>query len=403
MKIGIDCRTILNPGPGEAAGVGAYTLHLVEYLLRIDGEHEYVLFLEKTFPNDALRHLIGGRPKTRIVRLPSRTYQKILPGVYSELLVSGAMSRERLDVLHVPGGRIPISYRGASVLTVHDLAIFKHPEWFPKQALATRVLYPKTIAQASALIAVSHATRHDLETLFAIPHGQVTVIPEGVRTPFEEQPTDVLSQDDVTERHDLARFFNIHAPYILNIATIEPRKNIDGLIHAFDSLLNDGTVFQNIELVLAGKKGWHTDETMALIQRKNNEYKKRFGGEKIRYLGYVSGRTKWMLLRMARAFVFPSLYEGFGLPVLEAMAVGTPTITSKTSSLPEVGGNAALYIDPQNPKSIVDALRHLLLDRHLQTTLRERGIMRAQEFSWTETARATRDIYEITAALHVRD
>lgn len=392
MKIGIDCRTILNPGPGEAAGVGAYTLHLVEYLLRLNEENEYVLFLDSTFPADAVRHLIDTRSRTKAVQLPSRAYRKLLPGMYSEVLVSAAFTRERLDVLHVPGGRIPISYRGATVLTVHDLAIFHHPEWFPKQELATRVLYPKTIAHADALIAVSNATRHDLETLFAVPHGHITVIPEGVRTPSDSLP-------DVTERHDLARFFNITAPFILHIGTLEPRKNTIGLIHAFDALLREGSLFHDLELVIAGKKGWHTDEILDLIATKNTEYKKKFGAEKIKYLGYISEHTKWALLRLATAFVFPSFYEGFGLPVLEAMAADTPVITSKTSSLPEVAGDAALYIDPHAGASITAALRHLLLDPQLQKTLQERGRAQAAKFSWEKTAEATREVYEVTAAI----
>ncbi len=400
MRIAIDCRTILNPGPGEAAGVGMYTLHLVEYLLRLDATNEYVLFVDGAFPTDALRHLIGGRPKTKAVRLPSSTYRRFLPGVYSELLVSSAFHRERPDILHVPGGRIPISYRGTTVLTVHDLAIFRNPEWFPKQQLASRILYPKTIAQASALIAVSNATRHDLETYFAVPHGHVTVIPEGVRSPFGELPSDVLTPDEVRERHDLARFFQISAPYILSISTIEPRKNFNATIHAFDTLLREGTLFHDLELVIAGKKGWHSDSIFALIEEKNLLYKKKYGKEKIRYLGYISEHTKWTLLRHTRAFVFPSFYEGFGLPVLEAMAAGTPVITSKTSSLPEVAGDAALFVDPQSVASIATALRTILLDKTLAETLAERGRTQAAQFTWEKTAKATQELYEITEALH---
>lgn len=392
MKIGIDCRTIFNPGRGEAAGVGSYTLHLVEHVLRIDHDNDYTLFLDASFPKEAVRQLLSGRSRVTIVRLPSTKLRRFFPGIYSELLVSKAFSQARLDVLHVPGGRIPASYRGATVLTVHDLAIFRHPEWFPKQTLSTRVLYPKTIAQASQIIAVSNATRHDLESLFAVPHHAVSVIPEGVHAPE-------LSIDPIADRHDLARFFHIHGSYILFVGTIEPRKNISTIINAFDLLVTQGSLFKDLTLVLAGGIGWHTNEILYLLKEKNEQYKKKYGKELIRLLGYVSESAKWMLLRNARVFVFPSLYEGFGLPVLEAMAVGTPTITSKVSSLPEVAGDAAIMIDPNSSSALEGALRRILLDNHLAQELSKNGIEQAARFSWEKTARATRELYEITAAL----
>lgn len=399
MKIAIDCRTILNPGLGEGAGVGSYTLHLVEYLLRVDEANEYILFLDTHFPAEALRRLIGGRPAVRAIRFGASSYRKFLPGIYSELLVSGTVARERPDVFHVPGGRIPVSYRGATVLTVHDLAIFHNADWFPKQKLASRVLYPKTIAQASHLIAVSHATRHDLETLFAVPHDKITVISEGVSMPQTMLTHDVLSHEDVTDRHDLERFFKIKGPYLLYLGTLEPRKNIIGIINAFDALLQEGSLFQNYTLVLAGGKGWHTEETLRCMAEKNTAYKKKYGHDKILYLGYVSERTKWALLKNAHVFVFPSFYEGFGLPVLEAMSQGVPTITSKVSSLPEITGTAALLIDPASAEALTRAMRTILLDKNMAAKLGAQGKTQAAQFTWERTAIATRDVYEIIGLL----
>lgn len=398
MRIAIDCRTLLNPGFGENAGVGHYTYYLLLHLLRLDRENEYILFFDPAIGTSAIQSLVGGRPNTHVRFFPFHAYREYLKGAYSELLTTSAIARTRPDLLHIPGGRIPLTYRAKTVLTVHDLAIMEHPEWFPKQNFATRYLYPKSIANATHIIAVSNATKLDLEKLFSVPSSKISVVYEGVNTEHAKLFTNTTTdREHVIHPAELKHFYKINFPYLLFLGTIEPRKNIVGLLHAFKRLLHSGAMFHNIQLVIAGAKGWHHNNIFELISTINNEFHDKLEHTPINYIGYVQHRYKWLLLKHALAFVFPSFYEGFGLPILEAMSQGTPVVSSDIASIPEIVGDAGILIDPHDKHALFHALRSIILDQTLRTSLAKKAPLQANKFTWEQTAKETLKVYQQVA------
>ena len=374
MKIGIDCRTILNPGFGEGAGIGHYVYYLVKNLMVIDQENQYVLFFDDLISDDAIREVVGQRPGVTIKRFPFHRFKHYLPYVYSHLLVSQKFNQAKLDVCHFPATSVPARYRGKRVVTVHDLAIYDFPEWFPgQQDFAVNMLVPESIERADRVIVVSQNTKADLLRLFRVPASRVEVIYEGV---------EIANADEAAERADVKGVFQLRGPYVLYLGTLEPRKNLTVLLRAWREVKTNAT------LVLAGAKGWQADDIFNEL-----ELCRRQRPGSVRYLGYVSHDQKIGLMKNAVCFVFPSLYEGFGLPVLEAMALGAPVITSNVSSLPEIADGAAILINPYSQTEIVEAVTQLLNDEGLRTKYRELGFGRAKIFDWRTTAAKTLQVY----------
>ena len=377
MRIGIDCRTILNPKAGEQAGVGHYTYYLVKNLLRVDKKNEYVLF----FDSHAINIEEFKQKNVSIKVFPFFKHKRYLPFSYSHMLVSAFLEKAKLDIYHAPANIIPLKYRGLSVVTVHDLAIYDHPEWFPtkfftKQIFATKVLVPASLKKAKKIIAVSKNTKKDIGRLFDLPAGKINVIYEGVA---QEKPDIAFEQ--------IRKKFGIRKNYLLYVGTLEPRKNIERLINAFRGLMVAKKI--DVQLVLAGSLGWNFKSILRAIEDVNKQQK-----NSLKYLGYVSHQEKLALIKNALCFVFPSLYEGFGLPVLEAMAGGTPVITSRVSSLPEVVGRAGIMIDPEKTGEIAEAILDLVNDKKKQQILSVAGRKQAKKFSWQKTAEETLRVYE---------
>lgn len=372
MKIGIDCRTVLSPGRGEQAGIGHYTHYLVKNLLRLDRKNQYVLFFDSRVERERASEFEQANVTVRY--LPFSQYRKFLPVTYSHLLTTAVFLKERLDVLHAPATTLPLTYPSTAVVTVHDLAIYKFPKFFPSgQFLSTKLVVPRSIRRAKKVIAVSEATKRDLKQLFHVSEKKVRVIYEGfVR---ERVPKAVV---DVRQKYRLDK-------YVLFIGTIEPRKNLVGLIRGFASVANLPKM-KKFELILAGAPGWkYGDVLRAIAQAK-------LGG-RVRYLGYVPHHDKLQLIEHAAAFVFPSLYEGFGLPVLEAMSLGAPVITSRVSSLPEIAGTAAIFVNPTKFKEIGQTIAKVVSNPGLRKRLVAEGQRRAAMFTWEATARETLQVY----------
>ncbi|MEK7540259.1 MAG: glycosyltransferase family 1 protein, partial [Patescibacteria group bacterium] len=317
MRIGIDCRTILNPERGEKAGIGHYTYYLVKHLLKVDKKNEYVLYFDHTYPEPTE---FLNLPNVRIRHFPFGRYKQYLPFGYSHLLITAELKRDRLDVFHATANIIPYGYKRPSVVTVHDLAIYKHPEWFPEgQDFSKKILVPSSMQRARKIIAVSHSTKQDVKKIFGVPDAKVAVVYEGFA---KEKRLTKQETQQVTNRYKLA------PNYVFSIGVIEPRKNLPGLIKAFDAIVNSNwKKWKDWQLVIAGSKGWKYDATMCAI-------KDAKCGSCIRYIGYVSHEEKVALMSGAKVFAFPSLWEGFGLPVLEAMGMGVPVISSDVSAIP---------------------------------------------------------------------
>lgn len=372
MRIGIDCRTILSPGRGEQAGIGHYTTNLVRHLLKHDKRNEYVLFFDSRAGRDLAESF--EQANVTVTFFPFSQYRRFLPLAYSHLLTTAALLRHRLDLYHAPATSLPLSYRGRSIITVHDLGIYRHPKLFPgRQFLSTKLVVPRSIRRAAKIIAVSEATQRDLRQLFRISQQRIKVIYEGF---VRERPS--KSVVDVRAKYGLKR-------YVCFVGTLEPRKNLIRLIDGFASVANLPSL-KGVDLVLAGAPGWRYDSVLKAIAKSKAK-------SRIRYLGYLPHQDKLQLIAGAEAFVFPSLYEGFGLPVLEAMSLGTPVITSRVSSLPEVAGTAAVFVNPLRFKEIGLAMAKVVGSPSLRKRLASDGQRRAALFTWDATARETLRVY----------
>ncbi|MEK7653288.1 MAG: glycosyltransferase family 1 protein [Patescibacteria group bacterium] len=426
MRIGIDCRTILNPVGGERAGVGYYTYYLLKSLLALDKENTYVLFFDSRFKQvDEFK-----QENSEIVFFPFYQYKEYLPVAYSQMLISAVLAQKKLDLYHSPANVIPLFYSRPSVVTIHDLAIYKYPKFFPikilnRQIFSTKVLIPRSLARAEKIIAVSKNTKTDIIEEFGIPEEKIEVIYEGVTVGERDC-------EEKTEFNQIKEKYGINDKYILFLGTIEPRKNIITLIKAFRNLLLAyDSPAQGCQLIIAGAEGWSNQPVFEAIADANasivglkkrrggkdrrsgpdsrSEAKKKKQGERrggkdrrlkqpIKYIGYVSEGEKTGLICEAVCFVFPSLYEGFGLPVLEAMSLGTPVITSNVSSLPEiVGEKAGILVDPNKEAEISEAIQQILTDQGMRESLSVLGRQRAKEFSWEECARRTLAVYKKSA------
>jgi glycosyltransferase involved in cell wall biosynthesis len=376
MRVALDGQPLLAP----LAGVGHYTRQLVHALARIDARHRY--------------YVVAPRP-LRVVRrqsLPLSGFSE--PNV--ELVVPGWWStmRARLhrrlgrdaelgrdidppcDIFHATNNVFPYRVRAPrSVLTIHDLTLLLFPEWHPADRLAAMVpAFEPAVTRANHIITPSHSTRNDVLKLLPVEPERVSVIPEGVAPIFTPG-----APEEVAAR--LAPFGLRSGEYLLFVGTLEPRKNLLRLLQAVEVAAPEIG-----PLVVAGGRGWNDDRIRGAVARLE-----RAG--RVRSLGYVPDELRPALLTGARAFVYPSLYEGFGLPPLEAMACGTPVLTSNVASLPEVVGDAALLISPEDVPALAAALARIWSDDSLRADLRARGFAQARRFSWERTARLTLDVY----------
>ncbi|MEK7633030.1 MAG: glycosyltransferase family 1 protein [Patescibacteria group bacterium] len=370
MKIAIDIRSLTAP---HKTGVGIVTESLVRTLAAQAPNDTFFLFATGT--EDTLMNLPIFREHNIVlspVTIPNKiasmlwalpfgpTMERFLPEVPDAWLFPNA---------HLLKTKLPYA------VIFHDAALRTVPNFFTfKDHLRARITNEDRVFQnAQQVIAVSQHSKKDAAEYYRVPLDRVTVADLGV-------DHDVYSSREQSSDRSYRAAYDLNRPYLLALATREPRKNIDSVITAYTVFRQQGG--QAIPLVLAGAKGWktrHIDAALTTSMYRND----------IREVAYVPEKHKAAVIRGAKALLFPSFYEGFGLPVLEAMACGTPVITSITSSLPDVAGNAALFVDPLNITDIVQALHQLLDEPHgpkLQEILKTRGIERAQRFSWKKTS-----------------
>ena len=386
MRIGIDCRTILNPEKGEGAGVGHYTYQLVRHLLTIDKENDYFLFFDRTVSGRRLNKF--KQKNATIIFFPFIQYKKFMPGGYSHFLISAFVSRFKLDVFHSPTLNLPLSYRGNTVVTAHDLAVYKLPELYTKKQIALlKSIVPAAVRQAKKIIAASQSTKKDLNEMFGVEKDKIIVAYHGVDKRF-------FTKSGAAEVERVKNKLHLEDNYLLFLGMLEKRKNIIRIIEAYErlkeKLSETGGGQKDYQLVLAGSPGHSFKDIKDKIEQ--SKYK-----NKILITGYVQPDDLDPLYEGAKVLVFPTLYEGFGLPVIEAMANGLPVITSNISSLPEAAGNQALLVDPYNVADIFHALWDLLTDPSLCHTLSQGGIKRAANFDWTKTAEETLRVYRQAA------
>ncbi len=282
-----------------------------------------------------------------------------------------------LDLLHGLAFAAPLAAACPTVITVHDVSFLRFPEAFrPLNRLylsfATRI----STRRARRVIAVSESTRQDVIRFFGVPPERVVVIPNGVTGDFHPH--------DLESRMAFCAARGLPERYLLYVGTIEPRKNLVRLLEAYALWRSESG--EMVKLVIAGGKGWYYDQVFKRAEELDL-------GDDVIFPGFVPAEDLPLLYSAAQAFLYPSLFEGFGLPVLEAMACGTPTITSTASALPEVAGDAALLVDPGDARAIADAIGAVVEDAALAGRLRYAGPRRAAEYSWSRTAAETVQVY----------
>jgi len=384
MRIGIDARTILNPEKGEAIGVGHYTFQLIRHLLDIDKENEYVLFFDFRVREKDVKKFT--RDNVKIKFYPFSDYKKYLPGAYSELLGTATLQKENLDILHStsPLSRIPVSYRGKCVVTFNEMAIYQCPQCFPAvKSAKDKATFNLMAKKADKIIAVSKSVGMDLQKFLGVSAQKIDVVYSGLDKRFFE------NQD--SESKKILGKFEISGKYILFLGTLEPAKNITRLLQAFAKFKEDykkanGDKFE-YQLVLAGKRGWLSQEYLQEI--------KDLGLQKdIVFTGYVIGDELVPLFKNAEFFIMPSLYEGFGMTILEAFATHTPAIVSNVASVPEIAGDAAYFVNPVSVEEIAEAMMKFATDENFKNSFVANGLEQAKKFDWEKCARETLAIYK---------
>jgi len=298
---------------------------------------------------------------------------------YEQLELPFTLRRSHIQLLHSSQFNIPVLSKVIQVTTIHDCAYDRFPEEYPNRVAKGyyRFMFPMALRKSKRIIAISESTKRDLIELYKISPEKISVIYQGVDSRFY--------QDMSNEKNGMLKPLYVDGDFALFVGLTRPRKNVDRLVRAFAKVLP--SLKTGAKLVLAGKIDTRFLDVRRLAERLNIS-------DSVVQLGFVSEDQLLALYKTACCFVFPSLYEGFGLPVLEAMAAGTPVITSKGSSLPEVAGDAALLVNPYNVDEIAEAMYKLFTDASLREELRRKGRERAKQFTWRECAQETLKVYE---------
>jgi glycosyltransferase involved in cell wall biosynthesis len=374
MRIAIDAHSV----GARLGGNETYAINLIEALAEIDQENQYTLYVTKPeardrfadrWPNFVVRRTL---PHTPLVRIP--------------LTLSRELRRHPVDVLHVqytapPFAPCPI------VTTIHDLAFEHLPETFNKRSwMQLRLTVRSTARRAAQIITVSEYSRQDIIKTYGIKPEAITVTPEAAAPDLKPVSSEI-------ELQKVREIYGIERDYILSLCSIQPRKNLVRLIEAYSLLRQSHPGVKLPQLVLAGKRGWLDNETMRAAQSGE-------ANSDICFTGYVADEHLSGLYSGATCFVYPSYFEGFGLPILEAMKCGTPVVAGDRTSIPEVAGEAALLFDPFDVHALVEVLKRILNDADCRVELSARGLQRANEFSWQTTARLTLAAYEKAAGKH---
>ena len=368
MRIGIDARKL------HDFGIGTYIRNLLNQLARLDKHTEFVLLCRE-------------EDRAALASLGPNFHPMVEhAGHYSvseQWRVPLALRRARVSLFHAPHYVLPRLVNVRSVVTIHDCIHLMFPQYLPNP-LAYR--YARTsiavaARRATRVMTVSESSKRDILRFVDIPAEKIDVIHNAYDERFGVEP----QEDDVVRVRER---YQLHGPFVLYAGTVKPHKNLERLIEAFHLVRQRG--LDDLTLVLIGDE----ISKYTALRRAVHRYHLH---KQVRFLGYMPQDTLAVMYRLARVFVFPSLYEGFGLPPLEAMASGTPVVTSNVSSLPEVVGDAALLVDPHEPAAIAEGIERVLTDDALARTLRARGLQRAGHFSWEASIRRVREIYDEVA------
>ncbi len=360
------------PAIRQGAGIGRLTRGLVQGLSQIDRENRYSLVVKGQAPK------LDFPPNFRTCRLPlGERYTHIIWHRLG-LPLPVDLFTGPVDVFHSPDYLLPPVRKGAKVITVHDLTFLVVPQYAePSLVSYLARAVPGSVERATLVLADSETTKRDLVAFLNVPPEKVEVVYAGVDMAFSPV-SDEACLDRVRTR------YGIDGPFILNVGTLEPRKNLEGLLRAFSIVRGEGRLSHR--LLLGGGKGWLYEGIFRLVDELGLK-------EAVSFLGYVAEDDLPALLSLADVFVYPSFYEGFGLPPLEAMACGTPVVASNAPCLPEVLGDAALLVDPADPQGMAQAIIRAIEDSDLRRSLLAKGKARAAEYTWVAAAEKALGLY----------
>ena len=373
IRIGIDVTSAVI----QTAGIGRYTRELVRALVRMDDGSSYHLFSTKAPKPRAATNPV---PEAHNVRYRETWLtDKWLYRLWFRLRLPISVQRftGEIDIYHSPDFVLPPVGNIPSVLTIHDLSFIHHPEAFTPSLLNyLNKEVPSSVARAHHILADSLATKMDLIDIWQVPKEKLTVVYSGVNSSFRPV-TDKEEIDRIRKKYELGDI-----PFILSVGTLQPRKNYEMLIRAFRPVVES---FDH-QLVIVGGLGWMYEQIQREVERQGL-------GQDVKLIGSVDDRDLPVLYSQASLFVFPSLYEGFGLPILEAMACGVPVISSDASSLPEVAGDAGLLVAPKDQELWTESIIQLLNDSTRRTKMVAAGYLQARKFSWSKAAEQVLNIY----------
>ncbi|MBD3414374.1 MAG: glycosyltransferase [Candidatus Aminicenantes bacterium] len=376
MRIGIDAHAAERDGSGNCT----YIRNLIQSLIRLDGRNQYILYAINS--QHPFYQTLQTKKQVQIKQPPFQVLKN--PLLRIPLWLGFQTFKDKLDILHVQYIAPPF-YKGQLVTTIHDLGFLHVPETFSMwEAFRSKILIRITARRSDKIITGSQYSKQDIIRSYCIPHSQVKVIPLGISS-HSAPPT------NSSETQKILRKYRIQSLYLLSVGRLNPRKNLSALVKAF-SLLKEKINLPH-KLVITGSQDFNSQKVIRTI-------KKTPYSRDVLFTGLVSDQELWGLYKNADIFVYPSLFEGVGLPVLEAMSLGLPVVTSNSSSLKETAGDAAILINPSDPQEISQAIERLITDPALKNTYAEKGKQHSNKFSWSSTARQTLKTYEKTAALY---
>jgi glycosyltransferase involved in cell wall biosynthesis len=391
MHIGINAQLLSFSQNYRNGGISRYIRYLLTELAKRPGQHEYTIFVNGQEVIERLREIIRkdeGVQQTQITYIPvSWPESKPISRVaWEQLMLPSLVRQRRIDVLHSPANVLPemLPRRCAGVVTLHDLAFLRFPQVLTRSKRVYHNTFTmRSLRRARMIIANSNSTKQDAIELARIPAGRI----QTVYLCIDERFSNVVHDED---RESFRQAHGLTGGYMLYLGTLEPRKNITRLIEAYARLR---TVYGREEkLVLAGGKGWFYDSIFAKVQKLGLE-------SEVIFTGFVSDAEQVLWYHAASVFVYPSLYEGFGIPVAEALACGVPVVTSNISSLPEAGATLALTIDPNDTEAMAEAIYKALTDEAVRERCRSHASSVAQRFSAQTMVEQTIAVYEQAAAL----
>lgn len=379
MRVGIDANWAIY----EKAGIGRYTYNLIKSLLQTDKKNEYVLFFN--FFKSPRERMMEIRDLVENAHAEVSLEVSVIPAPLKDWLTLTRLPinkifKKDIDVFHAPCfvGVPRVGYP-KTVTTIHDLAFLNFPEHRGQKVADYYLKRTKlAIEKSDKLIAVSHATKNDLIEKLSVPPQKIQVIHEASSAEFQAEKTE-------NQIKQVQKKYHLPDNYILSVCTLEPRKNLARLVQAYSQLPHQ--ILRHHKLVLVGASGWNNAGLLASIADLNLT-------DRVILTGFVDAEDLPAVYAGAKLFVYPSLYEGFGLPILEAMSCGVPVVTSDVSSLPEIAGKAAILVDPYRVEQIAYSMKKVLTKESLRKSLKVKGLTRAKQFNWEKVARETIKVYQ---------